>query len=110
MTTYPQAVIDAGVRILVEFPVRDDYQEYGPEAEAADEKREQVFAIAIYEAMSAAMWQPTEMAKVGKVYLVYGVAGHRFAKQDENGQWRNMMGRPINHAPAYIRPLPAPPE
>ena len=38
--------------------------------------------------------------------LVYGQAGVRFARQDELGQWRNMMGRPMYAPPTHWMPIP----
>lgn len=66
--------------------------------------------VAIYEAMSAAMWQPPESAPIGEKLEIYGTAGQRYAQLDEMGQWRNMMTCPVNYVVTHWRPLPAPPK
>lgn len=44
-----------------------------------------------------------------RIVLTYGPAGIRFGKQDEHGQWRNMMNRPMIARPTHWMPLPDPP-
>lgn len=44
-------------------------------------------------------------APINKHLIVWGSGPQRFALLDEMGQWRNVMGRPLDKAPTHWRPL-----
>lgn len=54
-------------------------------------------------------WQRIESAPAHKRLIVFGKGGVRFAVRDDDGQWRNMMGRPFDNAPTHWMHLPEPP-
>lgn len=51
-------------------------------------------------------WLPCACAPKNQALLVWGSGSYRFMKQDDAGQWRNMMGTPRS-MPRYWLPLDA---
>jgi len=54
-------------------------------------------------------WQPIETAPKQTVVIAWGGGGMRFMTQDEDGQWRNMLGAP-KQPPKFWTMPPAPPD
>jgi hypothetical protein len=65
--------------------------------------------VSTAEAEGMGGWRPIETAPARKPIIIYGQAGVRFAYQDENGQWRNMMRMAIDYQMTHWMPLPEPP-